>query len=223
MIEMRAAVRTHVHMKVKAKNTLKPCMITSARRRTYRQRKKVEKKPCMKNPDALSCAIRHTRCLECPYNYFFKPDRRNSKFDLPTNAIQPVVNNVPLAARCFTAARSALLSIFFFAGFTFSAGVSTAMLHGPPNLPPAHPTASHMIEIQKPPVDYSAGLSKIPFATFDVGSMGGLTPDNWGVPYNGKNPGMALFMASAGVTLRMVINVGVIYCIYTNWINSDEN
>ena len=102
---MRAAVRTHVHMN-QAKET--PCkLITSARRRTYRQRKKVEKKPCMKNPDALSCAIRHTRCFQCPYNYFFKPDRRNSKLDLPTNAIQPVVNNVPLAARCFTAARRA--------------------------------------------------------------------------------------------------------------------
>ena len=52
------------------------CMYIIARRRTYRQRKKVEKKPCMKNPDVLSCAIRHTRCLECPYNKFFKPENR---------------------------------------------------------------------------------------------------------------------------------------------------
>ena len=45
------------------------------RQRTYRQLKKAEKKPCMENVDALSCAIRHTRCLGCPYNNFFRPDR----------------------------------------------------------------------------------------------------------------------------------------------------
>jgi hypothetical protein len=45
------------------------------RQHTYRQRKKAEKKPCMENADALSCAIRHTRCLRCPYNNFFRPDR----------------------------------------------------------------------------------------------------------------------------------------------------
>ena len=68
-------------------------------------------------------------------------------------------------------------------------------------------------------MDYSAGLTNIPIATGDVGSMGGLAPDNWGLPYSGKNPAMALFMASAGVTLRMAVNVAVIYCIYTYWLN----
>ena len=42
------------------------------RRRTYRQRKKVMKKPCIKNADALDCAIRHRRCKGCPFNDFFK-------------------------------------------------------------------------------------------------------------------------------------------------------
>ena len=40
------------------------------RRRTYRQRKK----PCTKNPDALTCAIRHRRCKVCPFNNFFKKE-----------------------------------------------------------------------------------------------------------------------------------------------------
>ena len=39
------------------------------RRRTYRSRKK----PCMKKADRLDCAIRHRRCLGCPFNDFFKP------------------------------------------------------------------------------------------------------------------------------------------------------
>ena len=42
------------------------------RRRTYRQRKKIAKKPCIKNADALTCAIRHRRCEGCPFNNFFK-------------------------------------------------------------------------------------------------------------------------------------------------------
>ncbi len=44
------------------------------RRRTYRQRKKSMKKPCITKPDALKCAVRHTRCEECPFKDFFKPD-----------------------------------------------------------------------------------------------------------------------------------------------------
>ena len=90
--------------------------------------------------------------------------------------------------------------------------------HYHPGYPTASATAAHIIG-RAPAVDYSAGLSKIPIATGDVGSMGGLTPDNWGLPYKGKNPAMALFMASAGVTLRMAVNVAVIYCIYTYWLN----
>ena len=41
------------------------------RRRTYRQRKK----PCIKNADALKCAVRHRRCEGCPFNDFFKPEK----------------------------------------------------------------------------------------------------------------------------------------------------
>ena len=33
------------------------------------------KKPCIKKPDALDCAIRHTRCEGCPFKDFFKPDK----------------------------------------------------------------------------------------------------------------------------------------------------
>ena len=42
------------------------------RRRTYRQRKKLAKETCIKNPDALTCAVRHRRCPNCPFNTFFK-------------------------------------------------------------------------------------------------------------------------------------------------------
>ena len=44
------------------------------RRRTYRQRKRAKKEPCIKNPDAINCAVRHRRCEACPFNNFFKPE-----------------------------------------------------------------------------------------------------------------------------------------------------
>lgn len=50
-----------------------PVCFSIIRRRTYRQRKGVTKKPCMKNADAIDCAIRHRRCDFCPFNDFFKP------------------------------------------------------------------------------------------------------------------------------------------------------
>ena len=53
------------------------------RRRTYRQRKK----PCIKNADALTCAIRHRRCEGCPFNDFFKPDK-------PLKYTPPDIDNV---------------------------------------------------------------------------------------------------------------------------------
>jgi hypothetical protein len=46
--------------------------IFNFRRRTYRQRKKLAKETCIKNPDALTCAVRHRRCPNCPFNTFFK-------------------------------------------------------------------------------------------------------------------------------------------------------
>ena len=74
------------------------------------------------------------------------------------------------------------------------------------------------ITVVKKPVDYSS------FSTFpssDIGTLGGLTPNKWGLPYNGKNPAIALVMASAGVTLRMVINVTIIYLIKIYWLDDD--
>jgi|FLMP01.1.fsa_nt_emb hypothetical protein len=47
---------------------------TNRRRRTYRQWKQFMKEPCIKNADALDCAIRHRRCKGCPFNDFFKPE-----------------------------------------------------------------------------------------------------------------------------------------------------
>lgn len=135
-----------------------------------------------------------------------------------------------LATRVAAAARRALASLALLVGLALGALVpSAAARDGTPTAPRHHvhyhsgfPTASataaHIIG-RAPAVDYSAGLANIPIATGDVGSMGGLTPDNWGLPYKGKNPAMALFMASAGVTLRMAVNVAVIYCIYTYWLN----
>ena len=53
------------------------------RRRTYRQRKK----PCLKNPDAVKCAVRHRRCPGCPFKDFFKPDN-------PLKYTPPDIDNV---------------------------------------------------------------------------------------------------------------------------------
>ena len=135
-----------------------------------------------------------------------------------------------LATRVVAAAKRALASLALLVGLALGALVpSAAARDGTPTAPRHHvhyhsgfPTASAtaaFIVGRAPAVDYSAGLSEIPIATGDVGSMGGLAPDNWGLPYKGKNPAMALFMASAGVTLRMAVNVAVIYCIYTYWLN----
>jgi hypothetical protein len=44
------------------------------RQRTYRSRKIVRNKPCMKNANRLECAIRHRRCKGCPFNDFFKAE-----------------------------------------------------------------------------------------------------------------------------------------------------
>ena len=60
---------------------------TLRRRRTYRQRKKAVKEPCIKNADALTCAIRHRRCEGCPFKDFFKPDN-------PLKYIPPNIDNV---------------------------------------------------------------------------------------------------------------------------------
>lgn len=61
-----------------------PIIIYAIRRqRTYRQRKK----PCIKKPDALDCAIRHRRCEGCPFKDFFKPDK-------PLKYIPPKIDNV---------------------------------------------------------------------------------------------------------------------------------
>ena len=67
--------------------------IFNFRRRTYRQRKKLAKETCIKNPDALTCAVRHRRCPGCPFNTFFKReeptkvntfkgDKREYEYDL---------------------------------------------------------------------------------------------------------------------------------------------
>jgi hypothetical protein len=61
-----------------------------------------------------------------------------------------------------------------------------------------------------------------PYANFSAGSLGDLCPKHWGIPYNGTNPTMALFMSSAGITSKAIINIAVIFCLYTYWSNEDE-
>ena len=72
--------------------------------------------------------------------------------------------------------------------------------------------------------DFSKGVADMPFPTCDIGTLGGLVPMTWGLPYNGENPGVALVMATAGVTIRMIINIWIMYLIYT-WLNGvhDDN
>ncbi len=65
---------------------------------------------------------------------------------------------------------------------------------------------------------HSIGVNNMPVPTFDIGSLGGL-PTLWGLPYNGENPGVALVMASAGVTIRMIVNLWAIYFIYVLLLN----
>ena len=136
-----------------------------------------------------------------------------------------------LATRVFTILRRALGSLAMLVAFTLGSFVSPGMardgtphhtsrhpVYYPTGIPTASATTAAIIG-RTQMVDYTAGLANMNVPTGDVGSMGGLTPDNWGLPYKGSNPAMALFMASAGVTMRMVVNVAVIYCIYTYWFN----
>ena len=105
-------------------------------------------------------------------------------------------------------------------GLLMAAGASAAFRSI--NTPKYHhfPTNSSQATITiKKPVDYSS-LSTFP--STDIGTLGGLTPNNWGLPYDGGNPSIALIMASAGVTLRMVINVTIIYLIKKYWLDEDD-
>jgi len=66
-------------------------------------------------------------------------------------------------------------------------------------------------------------MKNLPIAVGDVGSLGMLgSPAGIGIPYHGKNPGIALFMASGGVAVRMLINVMVIYAIHKYWMGGDR-
>lgn len=66
-------------------------------------------------------------------------------------------------------------------------------------------------------------MKNLPVAVGDVGSLGMLgSPAGIGIPYHGKNPGIALFMASGGVAVRMLINVAVIYAIHKYWMGGDD-
>jgi hypothetical protein len=72
-----------------------------------------------------------------------------------------------------------------------------------------------------PPSVYA--MKNLPVAVGDVGSIGMLgSPAGIGIPYHGKNPGIALFMASGGVAVRMLINVAVIYAIHKYWMGGDD-
>lgn len=72
-----------------------------------------------------------------------------------------------------------------------------------------------------PPSVYA--MKNLPVAVGDVGSLGMLgSPAGIGIPYHGKNPGIALFMASGGVAVRMLINVAVIYAIHKYWMGGDD-
>ena len=102
-------------------------------------------------------------------------------------------------------------------GLLMAAGASAAFrsIHTPKHHH-LHTNSSHASITIKKPVDYSSVST---FPSSDIGTLGGLTPNNWGLPYNGKNPAIALVMASAGVTLRMVINVTIIYLIKIYWLD----
>lgn len=65
-------------------------------------------------------------------------------------------------------------------------------------------------------------MKDLPVPIGDMGSIGMLAPGGMSIPYHGNNPGIALFMASGGVTVRMLINVVVIYMIHKYWMSGDQ-
>ena len=104
-------------------------------------------------------------------------------------------------------------------GLIVAAGASTAIWksNNQKYLPVAHHSdASSRVITLRTPVEYS---SLAAFPSCDVGTIGGLVPKDWGLPYDGKNPAVALAMASAGVTLRMIMNVTIIYLIKNYWVD----
>lgn len=105
-------------------------------------------------------------------------------------------------------------------GFILAAGASTALKSSLTQkyypLPTNNNHTSRILNIAKP-VDYS---SMSTFPSCDIGTLGGLVPNNWGLPYHGKNPSVALVMASAAVTLRMFINLSIIYLIKKYWLDN---
>lgn len=104
-------------------------------------------------------------------------------------------------------------------GLIVAAGASTAIWksNNQKYLPVAHHSdASSRVITLRTPVEYS---SLAAFPSCDVGTIGGLVPKDWGLPYDGKNPAVALAMASAGVTLRMIMNVTIIYLIKNYWLD----
>ncbi len=94
-----------------------------------------------------------------------------------------------------------------------SSALAGAPFHGVPVVSSASATT----------IATGTAVANLPIAIGDVGSMGGLTPDAWGLPYRGKSAAMGLFMASAGVVMRMLVNVVVIYAIYTYWMGDEDS
>jgi len=89
-------------------------------------------------------------------------------------------------------------------------------------LSPSHATASGFSGVGDSPSSVYA-MKNLPVAVGDIGSLGMLgSPAGIGIPYHGKNPGIALFMASGGVAVRMLINVVVIYAIHKYWMGGDQ-
>ena len=87
---------------------------------------------------------------------------------------------------------------------------------------PATPTNPGFAGVGDSPASVRA-MTNLPVAVGDVGSLGMLgSPAGIGIPYHGKNPGIALFMASGGVAVRMLVNVMVIYAIHKYWMSGDE-
>ena len=63
----------------------------------------------------------------------------------------------------------------------------------------------------------------MPVAVGDVGSLGMLgSPAGSAYPTTVKTQSIALFMASGGVAVRMLINVAVIYAIHKYWMGKDD-
>lgn len=108
-------------------------------------------------------------------------------------------------------------------GLLLAAGASSVfkrdMVHAE-IFPSTSETSARLAKIARKK-NYSADTLDIAFPACDIGTLGGLTQNVLALKYSGNNATMALAMASAGITIRLILNLAII-CIIHNWLNDSK-